>query len=68
MASKEIYSLPVLDKIDEIEDWLRELEIWQCVTDIEEKKQGLVVYISLPDKIRKSCGDIKVSDLNKNMD
>ena len=65
MASKEIYSLPVLDKIDEIEDWLRELEIWQCVTDIEEKKQGLVVYISLPDKIRKSCGDIKVSDLNK---
>ena len=64
MASKKIYSPPVLDKIDEIEDWLREIEIWQCVTDIEEKKQGPVVYLSLPDKIRKSC-NISVSDLNK---
>ena len=65
MASKKIYSPPVFDKIDEIEDWLREIEIWQCVTDIEEKKQGPVVYLSLPDKIRKSCNDISVSDLNK---
>ena len=40
MASKEIYSPPVLYKIDVIEDWLRELEIWQCVTSIEEKKQA----------------------------
>ena len=64
MASKKIYSPPVLDKIHEIEDWLREIEIWQCVTDIEEKKQGPVVYLSLPDKIRKSC-NISVSDLNK---
>ena len=51
MASKKIYSPPVLDKIDEIEDWLGEIEIWQCVTDIEEKKQRSVVYLSLPDKI-----------------
>ena len=65
MASKKIYSPPVLDKIDEIEDWLHEMEIWQCVTDIEEKKQGPLVYLSLPDKIRKSCNDISVSDLNK---
>ena len=46
--------------MDEIEDWLRELEIWKCVTDIEEKKQGPVVYLTLPDKIRKSCSDIKI--------
>ena len=65
MASKKIYSPPVLDKIDEIADWLREIEIWQCVTDIEEKKQGPVVYLSLTDKIRKSCNNISVSDLNK---
>ena len=65
MASKKIYSPPVFDKIDEIEDWLRELEIWQCVTDIEEKKQEPAVYLLLPDKIRKGCSNIKVSDLNK---
>ena len=38
MTFKKIYSPPVLDKLDEIEDWLRKIEIWQCVTDIEEKK------------------------------
>ena len=65
MALKMIYSPPVLDWIDEIKDWLHEIEIWQCVTDIEEKKQGPVVYLSLPDKIRKSCNDISVTDLNK---
>ena len=65
MASKKIYLPPVLDKIDEIEDWLREIEIWQCVTDIKEKKQRPVVYLFLPYKIRKSCNDISVSDLNK---
>ena len=56
---------PVLDKIDEIEDWLHEIQIWQCVIDIEEKKQGPVMHLSLPDKIRKSCNNISLSDLNK---
>ena len=65
MASKKIYSPPVLDKIDKIEDWLCEIETWQCVTDIEEKKQGPVVYLSLPDKIQKNCNNISVTDLNK---
>ena len=40
---------------------------WQCVTDMEEKKQGSVVYLSLPDKIRESCNDISVTDLNKTL-
>ena len=38
--------------------------IWQCVTDLEPKKQGLVVYLSLPDKIHKSW-NVSVQDLNK---
>ena len=65
MTSKEIYTPPVLDQIEEIEEWLRELAIWQCVTDLEPKKQGPVVYLSLPDKIRKSCNDVSVQDLIK---
>ena len=65
MASKKIYNLPVLDQIEDIEDWLRELAIWQCVTDLEPKMQGPVVFLSLPDKIRKSCNDASVQDLNK---
>ena len=33
MALKKIYTPSVLDQMEEIEDWLRELAIWQCVTD-----------------------------------
>ena len=52
MVSKKIYVAPVLDQIKEIEEWLQELTIWQCVTDPEPKKQGLVVYLSLPLKLQ----------------
>ena len=60
MVSKKPSSPPVLEEIEEIEEWLRELEIWQRVTDLEKKKQGLVVYLSSADKIRKCCSDIPV--------
>ena len=55
MALKKLYSPPIPEEIKEIEEWLRELEIWQCVTDLEKKKQGPVMYLSLTDKIRKNC-------------
>ena len=66
MASKKICTAPVLDNIDEINDWLHEIQIWQCATNTEENKQWPAVYLSLPDKIQKSFNDISVTDLNKN--
>ena len=65
MASKKIILTTSTSINRRIEEWLRELEIWQCVTDLEKKKQGAVVYLSLTDKIRKSCNDISVRDINK---
>ena len=65
MASKNIYAPTALDQIEEIQEFLRELAIWQCVTYLEPKKQGPVVYLYLPDKIRKSCNDVSVEDLNE---
>ena len=38
MASKKIYTPSVLEQIEEIEDWVQELAIWQCVTDVEPNK------------------------------
>ena len=35
------------------------------MTNLEKKQQGLVIYLSLPDKIRNSCRDVTVSKLNK---
>ena len=50
--------------IEEFEDWLHETEIWQCLTDLEKDKQGPAIYLSLNEKIRKTCSNIKVKDLN----
>ena len=64
MATRKLFVPPNLRSIEEFEDWLHETEIWQCLTDLEKDKQGPVIYLSLDEKIRKTCSDIKVKDLN----
>ena len=64
MATRKLFVPPNLQSIEEFEDWLHETEIWQCSTDLEKDKQGPVIYLSLDEKIRKTCSDIKVKDLN----
>ena len=56
---------PVLNNVDEIDSWLDDLQIRECVTDIGKKQQGPVIYLSLSDKVRSACSDIAVADLNK---
>ena len=65
MAAKKLMNPPVLSDNDNIDSWLLELQIWKCVTDLEKKQQGPVIDLSLPDKIRNSCGDVTVPELNK---
>ena len=43
---------------------LREIKIWQCVTELEKKKQGPTIYLALEGKVRKACEDIDVKALN----
>ena len=64
MATRKLFVPPNLRSIEEFEDWLHETEIWQCLTDLEKDKQGPAIYLSLDEKIRKTCSDIKVKDLN----
>ena len=49
-------------KIDGCEKWAHETEIWQwqCLTDVNKKKQGPAMHLSLDDKIRKTCSNIQV--------
>ena len=51
---------------EETDLWLHDLQVWQCVTDLEKKQQGPVIYLSLPDKVRRACRDISEANLNKN--
>ena len=64
MATRKLFVPPILSCINEFEEWLHETEIWQCLTDLDKEKQGPVIYLSLDEKIRKTCSDRKVRDLN----
>ena len=50
--------------MDELDNWIWELEIWKCVTDLEVAKQGPAIYLSLPENICHDCADIAVKDLS----
>lgn len=65
MASKRFFVPPELSDVQEIDNWLREIEIWQCVTELEKKKQGPAIYLSLSENIRHSCSDISVTTLSQ---
>ena len=47
MASKRMYQPPILKYEEDFENWEREIKLWQCVTDLEKKKQTPAIYLSL---------------------
>ena len=62
MATAKLFDPPKLSSIDDFEDWLHETEIWQCLTDLDKKKQGPAIYLSLDENI--TVVVIQVKDLN----
>lgn len=63
--AKKLINSQALDNADEIDPVLHDLQIWECVTDIQKKQQGPVIYFALPDKVRSACRGVAVTDLNK---
>ena len=59
MVSARIYSPPSLNSGADFETWVHELEIWQCVIDLEVKKQGPVIYLALDGPARQACSNIE---------
>lgn len=55
----------VLSNIEEVGAWLHNLQVWQCVKDLEKKQQSPVIYLSLPDKVRSLCRAIRVANLSE---
>ena len=64
MAATQLFAPRKLSAIDEFEEWFHETEIWQCLTDLNKKKQGPAIYLSHDENIRKACCDINVKDLS----
>ena len=61
MATKSrIMSPPKLQ--DDFNSWLHEIEVWKCVTDLDKKKQGPMLYLSLEGQTYLSMPDIPLPD------
>ena len=58
METKHIYSPLLLEDVENTDKWLRDVELWQCVTEFSIKHQGPVVYLSFPSKFHQACIDI----------
>ena len=48
MAAKRIYSPSLLEDVDNIDVWLREIELCKRVTESDDKQQGPAIYLLLP--------------------
>ena len=40
------------------------IELWKCITELDDKQQRTAIYFLLPCNVCQSCIDIKVSPLN----
>ena len=63
MAGKRCCDPPTLSDDVDFEDWEREFKIWQMATDVEKRKQGARIYLSLEGKARENCKTIELTDL-----
>ena len=63
-STRRIYSPPSLNSGADFETWVHEVEIWQCVTDLEVKKQGPAIYLALEGPARQACSNIEVKELH----
>lgn len=66
MTKRKFCTPLVLSWSEDFENCFQEIQIWQCVTELEKKKQGLVIYcdLLLERKLQKGCEGIHVKALN----
>ena len=63
-STRRIYSPPSSNSGADFETWVHEVEIWQCATDLEVKKQGPAIYLALEGPVRQACSNIDVKELH----
>ena len=64
MASN-IKAPPVLTDEDDYLSWKNDIEVWQLFTDMEAKKQGPAVYLTLTGCAREGVRDLLPADVGK---
>ena len=64
MSSHSIKAPPSRSKSVSYESWLKEIKIWQLITDIPVDKQGPAIFLSLEGKAREAVLELEVSDIS----
>ena len=64
-SSNSLKKPPPFDsEVDDYLSWKNDLEMWEAFTEVEDKKRGPAVYLSLQGQARESVRDLKVADIN----
>ena len=63
MSSKRQDIPPSLKNSADFEEWMRDVKIWQHVTNLDRKKQGPVLYRSLEGQAKKACSNLAIEEL-----
>ena len=56
---------PLLSEAKSYDDWIKLVDIWQKVTDVEKAKQGPVLLLSLEGEAQEAALQIPTDDLLK---
>ena len=56
---------PALSKSSSYENWKKELEVWQALTDLVKTKQGPAILLSLEGKAKDTILELNISDIVK---
>ena len=62
--SKNIKTPPSLEKCTSYETWLKEIEIWQTFTDLDPKKQGAAIFLTLEGQAREAVLELEVAKIS----
>ena len=66
MATGQLKAPPVFKEDGDYMSWKNDIEVWEMFTDIEQKKRGPAVYLSLTGKAREAVRDLKPAELGGN--
>ena len=56
-------SVPVLNSAEQFEEWKRDIQVWQAITNIKQAKHGPILYRALEKQAKKACSGIPIEEI-----
>ena len=57
------YGLVPFNEDRDFDSWKREVTLWQSITELAKNKQGPVLFLSLPEKVRAQCSSLTEDEM-----